>query len=84
MASYRWVVRKKIRNMKAEETAHLVPSLGVLRALPSVCGERVGSEDFWERAESKTMVCKTCKKHLREKQSRGGAGVPIDSGRKRT
>lgn len=80
MASYRWVVRKKIRTMKAEEVAHLVPAGGVLRALPSMCDERIGLEDFWEKAESTTAVCKTCKKHLREKQSRVKGAAPTASG----
>jgi hypothetical protein len=56
----------------------------VIRALPALCGERVYQEDFWDRAKNKTIVCKTCKRLLREKQSPVAAGGRIGSGRKKS
>jgi hypothetical protein len=70
--------------MKEEALAHLVPAPGVLRALPAVCGERISSEDFWEKAKKKTLVCKTCKRLLRETQSREGVVARTASGRKKS
>lgn len=48
-----------------EDVAHLVASMGVLRAAPALCGSRVGTDEFWEEAVNKTPVCKACKKHLK-------------------
>lgn len=54
--------------MKAtEDEAHLVASMGVLRAAPALCGSRVGTDEFWEAAPNKTKVCRACKSHLRRK-----------------
>lgn len=84
MASYRWVVRKKIQTMKAEDVAHLVVRTGIVRAAPAICGERLLQEDFWEIAKNKTIVCKTCKKLLREKQSQDAGADRTGSGRKKS
>ncbi len=67
-APHRWVVRKRLQTMAAEDVAHLVPAPGVVRAQPSVCGERISNLDFWERAAKDTVVCKTCRAAMRRRQ----------------
>lgn len=70
--------------MQADDEAHLVRRTDVIRALPAICGERVYQEDFWDKAKNKTVVCKTCKRLLREKQSPADVAGRTGSGRKKS
>jgi hypothetical protein len=63
--AHRWVVRKSAKTLKSEDIAHLVKSTEVLRGLPAMCGAYLKEMEFWEKAEKKTRVCRTCKEHLR-------------------
>lgn len=53
--------------MKGEDTAHLVLSTEMLRGLPAACGACLKELEFWEKAEKKTRVCRTCKERLRQR-----------------